>query len=61
MEKIEHCEFGKKKGFKYGSKGKCYTYNNNVKSRRKAYEFAYNDLSLAYQKRFDEIENKEIK
>lgn len=40
MEKITHCQCNGKDGFKYGENGKCYTYNKNIKSRRKAYELA---------------------
>lgn len=40
MEKIIHCQFDGKKGFKYLDNGKCFTYNKNLKSKRKAYQLA---------------------
>ena len=40
MEKIIHCQFNGKDGYKYSDGGKCFTYNKNIKSKRKAYELA---------------------
>ena len=40
MEKIIHCQFDGKDGFKYGEEGKCFTYNKNEKSKRRAYILA---------------------
>lgn len=40
MEKIIHCQFNEKDGFKYADGGRCFTYNKNQKSKRKAYELA---------------------
>lgn len=40
MEKIIHCQFDGKDGFKYGEGGKCFTYNKNEKSKRRAYFLA---------------------
>jgi len=40
MEKILHCRIDRKKGFKFGEEGKCYTYNRNEKSKLKAFELA---------------------
>jgi hypothetical protein len=37
MEKIIHCQFNGKDGFKFAEGGKCFTYNKNEKSKRKAY------------------------
>jgi hypothetical protein len=43
MERILHCQINNKNGFKYGENGKCYTYNQNDKSKLKAFELAKND------------------
>lgn len=40
MDEVVRCEFGGKPGFKHGEKGKCFTYNANEKSKRKAYFLA---------------------
>lgn len=40
MDEVIRCEFGGKPGFKHGEKGKCFTYNANEKSKRKAYFLA---------------------
>lgn len=47
MEKITHCQYKGKDGFKYGENGKCYTYNKNIKSKRKAYELATTQMIKA--------------
>lgn len=51
MEKIIHCQFNGKDGFKYGEKGKCFTYNKNLKSKRKAYFLATQQMIIDEQKR----------
>jgi hypothetical protein len=40
MEKIMICKVKDKDGYKYGIDGKCYTYNKNQKSKRKAFDMA---------------------
>lgn len=40
MDKITHCQVKGKDGFKRGVNGFCYTYNENPKSKRKAFELA---------------------
>ena len=40
MEKLIVCKIGDKFGYKFGEKGKCYTYNKNEKSKLKAFELA---------------------
>jgi len=35
-----HCQINGKDGFKYLKGGKCFTYNKNEKSKRKAYILA---------------------
>lgn len=40
MEQIIHCQFNGKDGFQFANGGKCFTYNKNEKSKRKAYEQA---------------------
>ena len=47
MEKIIHCQFNGKEGFQYADGGKCFTYNKNIKSKRKAYELATNQMIKA--------------
>jgi hypothetical protein len=47
MEKITHCQFNGKDGFKYLESGKCFTYNKNIKSKRKAYELASKEMIKA--------------
>jgi hypothetical protein len=47
MEKIIHCQFDGKDGFKFAEGGKCFTYNKNIKSKRKAYELATNQMIKA--------------
>jgi hypothetical protein len=44
MEKIIHCSCNGKDGFKHGENGKCFTYNKNIKSRRKAYFLATKEM-----------------
>lgn len=44
MEKITHCHHNGKDGFKFKDGDKCYTYNKNLKSRRKAYELASKEM-----------------
>jgi hypothetical protein len=52
MEKITHCHFNGKDGFKYGKSGKCITYNKTLKSKRKAYFLATKEMI--------KIENKKL-
>lgn len=47
MEKIIHCQFNGKDGFKYANGGKCFTYNKNQKSKLKAYERASDQMVKA--------------
>ena len=47
MEKISHCQFNGKDGYKYLEGGKCYTYNKNLKSKRKAYQLATEQMIKA--------------
>ena len=47
MEKIIHCQFNGKDGYKYADGGKCFTYNKNIKSRRKAYKKATEQMIKA--------------
>jgi hypothetical protein len=46
MDKIETCVFNGKDGYRLGKNGKCYTYNQNKKSKLKAYNLAKNQQSL---------------
>lgn len=47
MEKIIHCQFNGKDGFKYAEGGKCFTYNKNQKSKLKAYKLASDQMVKA--------------
>jgi len=47
MEKIIHCQYDGKEGFKFKEGGKCFTYNKNQKSKLKAYELASNEMIKA--------------
>ena len=47
MDKIIHCHFDGKDGFKYGDNGICMTYNKNIKSKRKAYFLATKQMIKA--------------
>ena len=39
---VQNCKVGEKPGYRWGSKGKCYTYSpNNEASRKKAKQKAY--------------------
>jgi hypothetical protein len=51
MEKIIHCQFNGKDGYKYSDNGKCFTYNKNVASKRKAYERASEQMIKAEHSR----------
>jgi len=42
-----HCQINGKDGFKYGEDGKCYTYNKNQKSKRRAYFIATEQMRKA--------------
>jgi hypothetical protein len=58
MDKIISCQIKDKRGFKYGETGRCYTYNNNMKSKRKAYYLAVKDEMMAVEKIWKELEGK---
>jgi hypothetical protein len=47
MEKISHCHFDGKDGYKDLDGGKCFTYNKNMKSKRKAYQLASEEMIKA--------------
>jgi hypothetical protein len=47
MEKILHCQFNGKDGYKFAENGKCFTYNKNLKSKRKAYQLASEQMIKA--------------
>jgi hypothetical protein len=47
MEKIIHCQFKGQDGYKYANDGKCFTYNKNQQSKRKAYERATEQMIKA--------------
>jgi hypothetical protein len=49
MEKITHCEFDGKDGFKFAKNGKCFTYNKNQRSKRRAYFLATKQMIKAEQ------------
>jgi hypothetical protein len=42
MSKILLCEVNGKQGFKKGENGYCYTHNDNLKSKKRAYYLAVN-------------------
>lgn len=46
MAKIMQCRVNGKDGYKNGDHGWCYTYNDNDKSRRKAFELAYQNSEI---------------
>jgi hypothetical protein len=46
MESLIKCVHKGKNGYKCSVNGKCYTYNQNIKSQLKAKEYALNELKI---------------
>ena len=59
MDKIIHCQFDGKDGFKYGDNGICMTYNKNLKSKRKAYFLATKQMIKAENEKDKLTEQKQ--
>jgi len=48
-----HCHYDGKDGFKYSENGKCFTYNKNQRSKRKAYFLATKEMIKAENKKLE--------
>ena len=58
MKNIIPCKIKDKDGFKFGCDGRCYTYNKNLKSKRKAYYLAVLDEMKHTEKQWQELDGK---